>query len=63
MPEAIDEKMLACPDPTSRTAEAEQFCPWSACSTSSMLRAVATTGSGSYSSEGTENIMWRNRDE
>ena len=39
---------LASLEPTTRTVEVEQFCSWSACSTNSMSRALATSGSTWY---------------
>jgi hypothetical protein len=42
-----------------RTVEVEQFCSWSACRMSSRFSAFATSGSTTYGSAGTANIMCR----
>jgi hypothetical protein len=50
---------LTIDEPTRRTVLVEQFCSWSACSSSSRRTACSMTGSTSYSSHGVANIMWR----
>src|SRR5690606_16828365 len=63
MPAAIEEKIFAWLEPTRRTAEDEQFCPWSAWRMKRTLSAREMMSLGMYSSDGTENIMWRKREE
>src|SRR5665647_487086 len=58
-PAAAEAYRLACDEATMRTVDVEQFCSWSAWSTSIRLSAEATSGVGTYSSYGFENIMWR----
>ena len=45
-PAATDAYRFACDDPTMRTVDVEQFCSWSACSSSSWSSARTTTSSG-----------------
>ncbi len=59
MPAEIEANRFACEEPTSRTVEVEQFCSWSACRISSLSSALVTTGSGMYSSAGTEKVIRR----
>lgn len=48
---------LALLEPTRRTVEVEQFCSWSACRTKSMSSTFDITGSTSYGSAGTPNVI------
>jgi hypothetical protein len=59
MPALIDANRFALLEPTIRTVLVEQFCSWSACRIRSRFIAFTSSGSISYSSAGTENIMLR----
>ena len=59
MPAEIEAYRLAWLEPTMRTVEVEQFCSWSAWRMSRMRSARATSGSTSYGSAGTANIIRR----
>ena len=59
MPAEIEANRFASLEPTIRTVEVLQFCSWSACTINSLLRASTKSGSTSYASLGTANIMCR----
>ena len=59
MPPEIEVNRLACDEPTSRTVDVEQFCSWSACRMNSMSSARTSSGSTSYGSAGSPNVIRR----
>ena len=59
MPAEIEANRLASLEPTMRTVDVLQFCSWSACTINSKFSASTKSGSISYGSHGTANIMCR----
>ena len=59
MPAEIEAYRLARLEPARRTVEVEQFCSWSACRMSRIRSARAASGSMTYGSVGTANIIRR----
>ncbi len=59
MPALMEAKRLALLEPTTRTVLVEQFCSWSAWRMRRRFITLMSSGSTSYSSAGTENIMFK----
>ncbi len=59
MPAEIEANRFASLEPTIRTVDVLQFCSWSACTINSRFKASTKSGSISYGSLGTANIIRR----